>query len=139
PHAHVTLQITGGNLVTTPSRPGPAPIPSTPLCRSSCTANPKTAVAGVATFVGCKIDKAGTGYTLTTSDGSLASATSATFNITVGPAAKLALTPQPSNTTGTAAIATLPKVTVQHTAGNKARTDSSSVPLAIGTNPSSAT
>src|SRR5207245_7166006 len=117
PHAHVTLQITGGNLVTTPSRPGPAPIPSTPLCRSSCTANPKTAVAGVATFVGCKIDKAGTGYTLTASDGSLASATSATFNITVGPAAKLPLTHQYSNSTGGVSFATQPKVTVQDAGG----------------------
>ena len=42
----------------------------------------KTAVAGVATFSGLSIDKIGTGYTLTATDGSLTSATSNPFNIT---------------------------------------------------------
>jgi hypothetical protein len=47
---------------------------------SGCAANPKAAVNGVATFSGCTIMRAGT-YTLTATDGSLASAVSATFTI----------------------------------------------------------
>lgn len=47
----------------------------------------KAAVAGVADFSanGLKIDKAGNGYTLNATDGSLTSATSSGFDITVGP------------------------------------------------------
>ena len=32
--------------------------------RLTCTANPKSAVAGIATFAGCKLDQAGTGIVL---------------------------------------------------------------------------
>jgi hypothetical protein len=46
----------------------------------TCTANPKAAVAGVATFAGCKIKTAGT-YTLTATDGALTSALSNSFTI----------------------------------------------------------
>ena len=48
----------------------------------SCTANPKAAVSGVATFAGCKITLAGNGYTLTATAAGLTTATSNTFNIT---------------------------------------------------------
>ena len=46
----------------------------------TCTANPVTAAGGTATFAGCKISKAGTGYKLTAADGSLTMATSGAFN-----------------------------------------------------------
>ena len=46
----------------------------------TCTANPKAAVAGVATFAGCKMKTAGT-YTLTAADGSLTSVVSNSFTI----------------------------------------------------------
>ena len=45
----------------------------------TCTANPKAAAAGIATFAGCKIDRAGTGYTLTATSAGLTSATSSAF------------------------------------------------------------
>lgn len=45
--------------------------------RLSCTANPLAATAGVASFSGCSIDTAGTGYALTATAGGLESATSA--------------------------------------------------------------
>ena len=51
----------------------------------TCTANPKAAVAGIATFAGCKIDKAGTGYTLTATATGLTSAASNAFNVARGP------------------------------------------------------
>jgi hypothetical protein len=44
----------------------------------TCTQNPKAAVAGVATFSGCAVDKAGT-YSLVARSGSLAPATSSSF------------------------------------------------------------
>ena len=46
----------------------------------TCTANPKAAVAGVATFAGCKMKTAGT-YTLTATDGTLTSVLSSPFTI----------------------------------------------------------
>ena len=49
------------------------------------------AVLGVATFSAAKIDKVGTGYTLTASASSLTSATTNAFNISAGPAATIAL------------------------------------------------
>lgn len=49
----------------------------------ACAANPRKATSGVASFTGCKIDKTGT-YTLTATDGSMASATSSRVTITAG-------------------------------------------------------
>jgi hypothetical protein len=46
----------------------------------TCTANPKAAVAGVATFAGCKMKTAGA-YTLTATDGTLTSVLSSSFSI----------------------------------------------------------
>ena len=48
--------------------------------RLACTTNPKAAVAGVATFAGCKMKTAGT-YTLTATDGTLTSVLSNSFKI----------------------------------------------------------
>ena len=93
---------------------------------------------GVATFSGLAIDKIGTGYTLTAT-GSTVNTTpgavvSSAFNISVGPAAKLAFTTQPGDGTAGAALVTQPAVTVQDAGGNTVTTDSSTVTLAIGTN-----
>ena len=79
-----------------------------------------------------KIDKIGTGYTLTATDGSLTSATSSAFNITVGAAAKLAFTTQPGGGTAGTAWTTQPAVTVQDAGGNTVTTDTSTVTVAIG-------
>ena len=80
----------------------------------------KAAVSGVANFSGngLKIDKIGTGYTLTATDGSLTSATSGSFNITAGAATKLAYTTVPS--TGTAGTAFSVTVQSQDADGNPA-------------------
>lgn len=96
------------------------------------------AVGGVATFNNLNIDKAGTGYTLVASSGALTSATSTSFNITAGAAAKLAFVQQPSNTTSGAAIAPAMTVQVQDAAGNLVNS-AASVTLAIGTNPGGGT
>src|SRR5439155_1311237 len=62
---------------------------------------PVNAVNGVATFPNLKIDKVGTGYTLTATSGTLTPATSNAFNITAAPpppSTQLAFGVQPSNT-----------------------------------------
>jgi hypothetical protein len=105
----------------------------------TCTANPVAATAGEASFAGCRIDKIGTGYTLKATDGSLTLATSSTFNVTVGPAAKLGFTQQVAGAKAGIAFTTQPKVAVQDAGGNTVTTDTSSVTLAIGTNPSEGT
>jgi hypothetical protein len=58
----------------------------------------KAAVAGVATFSGCKIDKAGTGYTLVAAATGMTSATSTAFTVSL-PTATLTLTTSLSTTT----------------------------------------
>jgi hypothetical protein len=93
----------------------------------------------VATFAGCKIDKSGTGYTLTATDGSLTAATSSTFTISVGPATQLAFTQQPTVAQAATTFATQPKVAIEDAGGNTVTTNTSSVTLAIGTNPASGT
>ncbi|HEY8209200.1 MAG TPA: S8 family serine peptidase [Myxococcaceae bacterium] len=50
-----------------------------------------SAVAGVATFPGLSVNKKAKGYSLSASAGGLAGATSASFNISSGPASKLAI------------------------------------------------
>ena len=98
----------------------------------ACTANPKAAVAGVATFAGCNISAAGT-YVLTATDGVLTSAASASVEITTA-AAKVAFTTQPSATaTGGTNFAVQPVVTVQDATGHTIVANTSSVTLAITT------
>ena len=58
----------------------------------------------MATFVGCNIDLVGT-YTLTATDGSLTQTVTNTVAVTVGAAAKLSFTTQPSPTGATGGVA----------------------------------
>jgi hypothetical protein len=90
----------------------------------ACTANPVTAVASVASFSGCKIDRAGA-YTLTATDGSLTAAVSSTVTITVGAGAKLAFTTQPSGAVNNVNLGTQPAVSVLDAGGNVVTTRSS--------------
>ncbi len=109
----VTLAVTGGGATI------------------ACTANPLAASAGVATFAGCTMTKAGT-WTLTATAGALTAATSASFAITPGAAAKLAFTTSPSaSTVAGSAFASQPVVALQDTYGNLATSSSGTISLAI--------
>ena len=127
----VTVQDAGGNTIVgntstvalTITVPGAATLACT-------TSNSRAAVAGVATFAGCKIDVANT-YTLTASDGSLASGQSTSLTITVGAASKLGFTTQPSGAVAGVALATQPVVKVQDLGGNTIVGDTSAVTLAL--------
>jgi trimeric autotransporter adhesin len=136
----VAIQDQYGNTVTTNTSSVTLAIGTNPGSGTlSCTANPVAASAGVASFSGCRIDRAGTGYTLTATAGSLTSATSAAFNITVGPAAKLAFSQQPAGAFTGVAFTTQPRVAIQDAGGNVVTTATSNVTLAIGANPGSGT
>ena len=99
------------------------------------------AVAGTATFAAVSINHTGTGYTLVASSSGLTSATSSTFNITVGVPAKLAFTTQPANNANIGAGATFNLVVQeQDSLGNLETTDNTStVTIAIGNNPGGST
>src|SRR5207249_1397583 len=96
-------------------------------------------VSGVASFASLSIAKVGTGYTLTAAAAGLPAATSATFNVTPGTAAKLVFTVQPSNTAAGAAITPAVQVTAQDALGNTASGFTGTGTVALGTNPTGAT
>ena len=75
----------------------------------------KAAAAGVALFTNLTLDKAGTGYTLVATSGSLVQATSATFNVTGGSVTHFAIVAPPSVTAGVPATIT---VTAQDASNN---------------------
>ena len=133
----VTIQDAGGNPVTSGTNAVTLAITTPAGATLTCATNPRTAVAGVAAFTGCKIDKAGT-YTLTATATGLASAVSTTLTITVGPASQLAFTTSPSGAVHGVAFATQPVVTIQDAGGNTLITATSPVALAI-TTPAGAT
>src|SRR5206468_3434155 len=95
------------------------------------------AVAGVASFSGLSIDKAGTGYTLTATGAG--SATSAAFTITPATATALGVSVEPTNTVAGATITPAVQITAQDGNGNTATGFTGNITVAIGTNPSSGT
>src|SRR3989454_421713 len=99
---------------------------------------PVNAVKGVATFANLKIDKAGTGYTLTATSGTLTQATSNSFNITAAPpppATHLAFGVPPSTTQVGAAITPAVTVTALAASGYTVTSFTGAVAIAIATNP----
>ena len=139
----VAVQDLGGNTVTT-TNTGTVALtitqPSTPaLAVLTCTSATVAVSAGVAMFGGCKIDLAGT-YTLHAVDGAF-TATSNSFTISVGAAAKIGFTRQPSASTGGAVFTSQPRVAVQDLGGNTVTaTNTGTVALTITqpSNPASA-
>jgi type II secretory pathway pseudopilin PulG len=128
----VTVEDAFGNVVTTDTSAVVLGIGTNPSGGTlNCTTDPVAAVGGLASFAGCKIDKAGTGYTLTATDGALTSITTSTFNVTVGAATQLSFTTQPGNGSSATILSTQPVVTVQDAGGNTVTSSSASVTLAI--------
>jgi len=119
-NATVTLAITTGT--------------GSPSAALSCTGGTsEVAVNGIATFTGCSINLAsGAPYTLTATASGLTSATSATFWIKVGAAAKVGFVVQPSGGTadGTAWVSQ-PQVAVQDAGGNTVAGGGVNVTLSI--------
>ena len=106
----------------------------------SCTSGTSVTVStGVATFSGCAIDKAGTGYVLTaTSAPSLTSASSTAFDIAVGDPAKLVFQQQPVGPYDIAeafAAGNQPWVAITDAGGNVVTASVLSVALTLPTPP----
>src|SRR5512145_3063259 len=97
-----------------------------------------TAVGGVATFSTLSIDKSGVGYRLAATSGSL-TRTSGAFSITPGAATQLSFTVQPATTTAGATLTPAVRVTAQDDFGNTATSFTSTVTIAIGSNPAGGT
>jgi trimeric autotransporter adhesin len=95
-----------------------------------------TETLGVVSFSGCSINlasPAGDPYTLVASDPTLAlaTATSSTIQVNVGPAAQLAFSTSPSNATAGVAFGTQPVIDVEDAGGNIVTGDSSAVTLSL--------
>jgi hypothetical protein len=136
---NVSVEDSGGNVVTGNASAVTLAIASQPGSGAtlSCTANPVTASAGVASFAGCEITGKAGSYTLKATDGSLTSATTSSFSVTVGAAAKVVFTTQPGGGTIGAVWSTQPKVSVEDSGGNVVTGNSSAVTLAIASQPGS--
>jgi hypothetical protein len=91
----------------------------------------QAAVNGVATFNNLTVDKAGAGYTLTAAAAALTGATSSSFAITPGFAAKLGFSVQPTSAASGASISPAVQVLVQDAAGNTVSTSTNGITLAI--------
>ncbi len=135
----VSVEDSGGNVVTGNSSAVTLAIASQPGSGAtlSCTTNPVTASAGVASFAGCKITGKAGSYTLKATDGTLTSATSSTLSVTAGAAARVAFTTQPGGGASGTAWSGQPKISVEDTGGNVVTANSSAVTLAIASQPGS--
>ncbi|XXF79957.1 hypothetical protein P2318_09465 [Myxococcaceae bacterium GXIMD 01537] len=96
-----------------------------------------TTVDGIATFAGLALDKAGTGYTLEASAGSLSVGSNA-FDVVPGSAARLAYRVQPRGANAGAVLSPAVEVAVLDAAGNLT-SSTQAVTLALGANPGGAT
>ncbi len=99
------------------------------------------ATAGVAGFSGCQIVGPTGTYTLTATDstsGSVASATSTSFSVTVGAPSRLVFSSQPGGGQNGAPWSNQPAVTIEDSGGNKVTTSTDTVALAIASGPSGA-
>ena len=139
PAVQVTVEDALGSTVTTSTASIILAIGANPGGSTLSGTNPKSAVAGVATFSNLALDRVGTNYTLTAASGGLTGASSINFDITVGAPSKLAFTVQPSNTTVGVGIAPAMQVAVQDSQGNTVTSSTANITVAIGTNPGSGT
>jgi hypothetical protein len=92
PSVQVTIQDAQGNTVTTATNMITIAIGTNPSSGTLSGTLTLAAVNGIATFSTLKIDKTGTGYTLSASATGLTGSTSTAFNVTAGAAAKVAAT-----------------------------------------------
>jgi hypothetical protein len=114
PAPTVRIQDAEGNLVTSTASVTLAITAATGTAGASLGGTVTVAaVGGVATFSTLTIDKAGAGYTLTATSGSLSGATSATFTISANPPTNLAYpSPTTTATAGTAGTSGTPTLTL---------------------------
>lgn len=98
---------------------------------------------GMATFSGLSINKVGTGYTLTATGNTVATAPgthiSNAFNISAGSAANLVISIQPGSAASGNALTAQPALTLQDAFGNTVTGTAQNVTLALQNNPGNGT
>jgi hypothetical protein len=91
-----------------------------------------SAVSGVATFSDLRIDKSGSGYTLSATASGTRAATSAAFDILAPPATRLAFTMQPTNTLRDSTIKPPVQVSAVDSSGQVVTSFTGVITLALG-------
>ncbi len=132
----VLIQDAVGNTVTTSTVDVTLSLTAAGGATLGCSANPKAAVAGLATFAGCAIEKIGS-YTLTAVSGALTNAVSTTVTINPGVATSLQFTASPMAATVNTAFPIQPQITLRDALGN--RTTSTALVTLTLTAPAGAT
>jgi len=131
PAVQVTARDALGNTATGFSGDVTIAIQTNPAGGTLSGATTVTAVAGIASFAGLSIDKAGSGYTLAATAAGPTGATSTAFTILVGAASRLVFSVQPVTTTAGAAITPAVKVAAQDAGGNAVTSFTGTVSVAI--------
>lgn len=139
PSVTVSIDDALGNLVTTANNTVSMAIGTNPSNGTLSGTLQVSAVAGVATFSNLSINNAGTGYTLMAGATNLTAATSGTYDVAAGAAAKLVFAQQPSSVVAGSSITPSVTVSVEDVLGNLVATANNTVNVAIGTNPSGRT
>ena len=134
PTVTIEVQDAAGNIVKSPEFLVSIRIGSNPSGANLFGPTSVTTSAGVAAFSNLSIDKTGSGYTLVTTGCCFPTVVSAPFNVTVGAAAKLVFTTQPTTTTPGATISPAVVVVIQDDFNNIVPTGTYSITLSIGTN-----
>jgi hypothetical protein len=129
PAITLAVQDLGGNRVTSATNSVAIAILSGGGSLSGTT--PRTAVGGLATFNDLSIDLADNGYTLRATATGLTGVTSNTFNIIVGPPAKLVFLQQPTSAIAGAAITPAITVRLLDAGNNLVTTATNPVDIAI--------
>jgi len=139
PAVKLEVRDAGGNRVTGATNSITIDLANNPNSGTLSGTTTAAASAGVATFGTLSIDSAGTGYRLGASASGLTDATSNTFNVTVGAAAKLGFLVEPSDATAGSSITPPINVEVRDAGGNRVTTATNNVTMAIASNPGSST
>ncbi len=133
PAVRVTIQDAFGNVATTATDAVTVAFGNNP--RNGTLSGTKTvnAINGVATFADLSLNRAGQGYTLQSSSGSLAAATSAAFNITQGKAPKLVFHATQAQVVAGETLTSL-EVELQDESGQVFTASTDTVTLSLGDN-----
>jgi hypothetical protein len=118
PAVRVSIRDSFGNLLSSSTQNVTLALAANPAGGTLSGTTTVAAVNGVATFGDLSIARAGTGYTLTASGGSLTSATSAAFDVAAGNSTRLVFRMVPTSTTAGSTLATT-TVELQDANGNR--------------------
>ena len=132
PPVQVSIEDGAGNPVTGTMAPITIPLNSTDpnaVLKGTLTA---MATNGVATFPNLSIEEAGTGYTLTAMAPELTQATSAMFDVVMGPETRLAFQVPPADVQAGQPFASPVTVEVQDAYGNVVTTAMDAITIALG-------